>query len=267
MPAKRVNDRPTKPTDSLSRLRSPVRKQNGDAERQGTQLLGRALAILSAFTMSEPRLSLADLMRKTGVNKATLLRLIATLLAFDYLRKTEAGLYHVGPAVLQLARIYRASVRDGDLIENVLESLVERSGESASFHIRDGVHRVCIHRVNSRSRVRDHAEVGDVLPLERGAIGRMLLAFTSDKSTPELDQVRTTYVCALHGDVESEASGVVVPVFREGGFAGALAVTGPTYRFDHDTIECNKQLLFDASLRLTEELGGDLRAMRAAWER
>src|SRR5690606_35662260 len=91
-------------------------KDSGTPDQKGVQLLGRALAILAAFTMAEAYLSLADLMRRTGVNKATLLRLIATLREFDYLRKTEAGQYHIGPAVLQLGRIYRATVSDGDLI-------------------------------------------------------------------------------------------------------------------------------------------------------
>src|SRR5690606_21252215 len=136
------------------------------------------------------------------------------------------------------------------------------SGESASFHIRDGSIRVCIQRVNSRSRIRDHAEVGDVLSIEKGAIGRILVGFTSEKATPELERVRAECVCTLHGEVETEASAVAVPVFRENEFAGALAVTGPTYRFGSEATANIKQLLFRASLRLTEELGGDPRRLK-----
>jgi DNA-binding IclR family transcriptional regulator len=204
-------------------------------------------------------------MRRTGVNKATLLRLITTLLDYGFLRKTEAGFYHIGPAVLPLGRLYRATISDADLINRALVDLVMKSGESASFHVRDGANRICLHRVNSQSRIRDHAEVGDILPIEKGAIGRVLVAFTSNDATTELRRIRADFCCTLHGDVDRDAAAVAVPVFGEDGFAGALAVTGPSYRFGKDATEQIKRLLFAGSLWLSQELGGDVRAMRRVW--
>jgi DNA-binding IclR family transcriptional regulator len=264
---RRANTSAKRKMATTARDQFPADANDGgrESDRKGTQLLSRALAILAAFTIAEPQLTLSDLMRRTGVNKATLLRLITTLLEYGFLRKTEAGLYHIGPAVLPLGRLYRATISDADLINRALADLVMKSGESASFHVRDGDKRLCLHRVNSQSRIRDHAEVGDVLPIEKGAIGRVLVAFTSSDTTTELRRVRADFCCPLHGDVERDAAAVAVPVFGENGLFGALAVTGPSYRFDSDATEQIRKLLFASSLSLSEELGGDVRAMRQVW--
>ena len=60
----------------------------------------RAISILEAFDASDPRLSLADLHRKTRIAKPTLLRLMQSLLDHGLLMPVDSGTYCVGAATL-----------------------------------------------------------------------------------------------------------------------------------------------------------------------
>ena len=63
------------------------------------------------------------------------------------------------------------------MVMPVLRALVQATGESAAYHVRQGRERLCLYRVDSPHPVRDHARAGDLLPLDKGAGGRVLVAF------------------------------------------------------------------------------------------
>ena len=113
----------------------------------------------------------------------------------------------------------------------VLQALVDRTRESAAFHVRQGEQRLCLYRVDSPQPIRDHIRAGDLLPLERGVGGRVLLAFSGQRGAV-YDKVRRDRVAALKGDREEGVAGVAAPVFGPAGqLVGALTVTLPTQRF------------------------------------
>src|SRR5829696_5039147 len=66
----------------------------------------RAISILEAFDASGPRLSLADLHRKTQIAKPTLLRLMQSLLDHGLLMPFDSSSYCVGAAALRLAGLH-----------------------------------------------------------------------------------------------------------------------------------------------------------------
>jgi hypothetical protein len=77
----------------------------------------RALSILEAFDASGPKLSLAELHRKTRIAKPTLLRLMQSLLDHGLLMPVDSSTYCVGAATLRLAGLHTAVGRmDNELI-------------------------------------------------------------------------------------------------------------------------------------------------------
>ena len=68
----------------------------------GVAAVHRALTILDAFTESDQKLGLAELAKRTGLYKSTLLRLAKSLEKFGYLIRSEDGSYHVCSNVLFL---------------------------------------------------------------------------------------------------------------------------------------------------------------------
>jgi DNA-binding IclR family transcriptional regulator len=103
------------------------------------QALERGLDILSLFTARDPRLSLAELSRRSGLHAATVYRFVKTLQAKGFLAHDErTGLYSIGPAwALALYSLGKSSVLT-QILEQDLAKLAEATGEGAAFSIRTG---------------------------------------------------------------------------------------------------------------------------------
>src|SRR4051812_39214086 len=94
-----------------------------EKQEKGVATLDRALTILGAFTEESPSLSLAEISRRTGLYKSTLLRLISTFVHFGLMEQGEDGTYHVGAVSMRLANMYQRSLRAADVIGKALQDL------------------------------------------------------------------------------------------------------------------------------------------------
>ena len=120
------------------------------------------------------------------------------------------------------------------------------SGESAAVYVREGDLRVCLHRHDFNQSIRHSARVGDALPLDRGAPGRVILAFSG---TPGhvYDEIRERGYHATIGERDPQVASLAVPIYRDGRkLFGSMALTGPTPRFTEDAI--NRNLKFSVRL-------------------
>jgi DNA-binding IclR family transcriptional regulator len=237
---------------------APVRLPDGVAA------VDRALAILGAFQPGDQALALAELAQRTKFYKSTILRLAQSLMRKDYLQRLANGSYQIGPAPLMLAALYQRSLRLGDVVLPLMHELAAQTGESVSMYVRHGDIRVCLHRVDSNHAVRDHVREGDVLPLERGSGGRILLAFGGTKGEP-YETIRREYCYASVGERDAETAGISVPVFgARQTLLGALTLAGPRSRVDEAFIANARAALLRVAARATSALGGDASQVDAA---
>ena len=191
----------------------------------------RALALLDAFRAGRPTMALGELAAATRFYKSTILRLAASLERFGYLIREENGVFRLGPALSRLGAVYRAGFNLGGAIRPELSRLVEATGETASFYIREGGSRVCLFRHNSPQSARHHLDEGAELPLSAGASAHVLVAF-SDGKGPKAKAVRQRGYCVSVGERDPQLAAVAVPVFDLAGqFRGALAISGLLGRF------------------------------------
>jgi DNA-binding IclR family transcriptional regulator len=222
----------------------------------GVVAVDRALLLLKAFQEGDTTLSLAELAARTQQYKSTVLRLLASLQQFGFIQRDAEGRYRLGPEIARLAALYTGSFALEPIVMPVLQALVDRTRESAAFHVRQGEQRLCLYRVDSPQPIRDHIRAGDLLPLERGVGGRVLLAFSGQHGAV-FDKVRRDRVAALKGDRQEGVAGVAAPVFGPAGqLVGALTVTLPTQRFKTEFAP----VVRDAAKHLTEALGGRFEA-------
>ncbi len=229
----------------------------GDAPG-GVAAVERALAILDAFTEQDRTLSLAVLAERTGYYKSTLLRLAATLEQRGYLTRLADRSWRLGPAASRLGSVFQAAFDLGDVVEPVLQKLVRETGETAAFHVREGSVRISLYRVESPQRIRDHVRQGEHLPLDRGAGGKVLLAFSGAKGA-EFDRIRKRCVCVSDGDRVAGLGGLSVPVFGLGQqLVGALTISAPLSRFDKRAADKWEPLVLAQAAALTRALGGDV---------
>ena len=239
-------------------------ERHSGSAASGVDVLDRAFAILFAFRPEDEPLTLAELARRTGLYKSTLLRLAAALIHHRFLYRLEDGRYRLGPAPLNLGSIYQSSLNLGDSLLPLMRELNRDIGEAISFHVREGDHRVCLLRINSRFAIRPEVRPGAVQSLEKGAGGRVLLAFSGEPGSP-YDGIRQSYVYLSIGERDPETAGISAPVFGPGqSLLGALGIVGPVTRLGHAELEGLRPRLLSAAARATELLGGNPQPLIAA---
>lgn len=216
----------------------------------------RALTILDSFSEEDDGLTLAELATRTGFYKSTILRLNRSLERFGYLIRSPDGTFRLGPALWRLGSLYRREFDLGERVRPVLRRLRDATGETASFYIRDGDVRVCLYRINSNRAIRHHLDEGVHLPLDRGAAGRLLLAYSGEPG-PRHDRLRSAGFAISLGERDPEIASVAVPVLTPGGkIRGALTISGLITRFDEDVQEKYVILLKTTARELEASLGG-----------
>lgn len=216
----------------------------------------RALTILDSFSEAEDGLTLAELAARTGFYKSTILRLNRSLERFGYLIRSPDGTFRLGPALWRLGSLYRRGFDLGERVRPVLRRLRDETGETASFYIRDGDVRVCLYRINSNRAIRHHLDEGVHLPLDRGAAGRLLLAYSGEPG-PQYDRLRKDGFAISLGERDPEIASVTVPVLTPSGkIRGALTISGLITRFDADVQRKYVNLLKRTARQLEADLGG-----------
>src|SRR5690606_2572885 len=96
----------------------------------------RALEILDAFEDGTPSLTLTELAERAKLYKSTALRLIDTLLKYEYLIKLDDGSYQIGPRPSLLGARYQSNDIPAEWVWQVLRELVNASQESSAYNVR-----------------------------------------------------------------------------------------------------------------------------------
>jgi DNA-binding IclR family transcriptional regulator len=227
------------------------------ATEPGAASVNRALSLLAAFSADQPVLTLAQLAARTGLYKSTILRLAQSLSASGYLMRTEAGAYTIGPAPMHLADVYRRGLPPADRVMPVLSSLARATGNSASLYLRAGPMRVCAYRASPPRAMADSVHEGDLLPLDQGAGGQILLAFSGAKSLRH-ESIRRRLITVTRGERDPAAAAMAIPVFSlQQRLYGTLSLSGAPSRFTPKAVAKMHDALIEAAQALTLSLGGD----------
>lgn len=227
-----------------------------DPAKGGVIAVTRALSLLDAFRVGESTLSLAEMSRRAGIHKTTALRLARTLALSNYMVQAEDGQWRLGPATGWLAARYQAGFDVNNTVEPVLRKLSRLTGESATFYAREGNIRACIARVEGPQAVRHHVRVGERLPLDLGAPGRVILAFSGERGQPYEEIRKRGYHLSL-GEREPEVSSVAAPVFGFGWrLLGSMCISGPTSRLTKVKLEKYAKDVIRAANQLSYSIAG-----------
>lgn len=215
----------------------------------GVAAVDKALTLLTSYQAKDKGLTLNDFAERTGLYKSTSLRLLSSLVHFGLLERRNDGAYVLGNELSRLHGIHQTSYDLGEVVMPQLVELVRVTGESAAFHVRQGAGaswvRLCLYRVDSPQMVRDHVKAGDVLPADKGAGARVLIAYgpadlvPKDEASQRLyEDVRRQGYWANVGDRTAELGGISAPVLKANGeLVGAVTLTMPAHRYNPSAIE------------------------------
>lgn len=227
------------------------------ASATGVIAVTRALQIMEAFKIGERHLTLAELSRRVGLHNSTVLRLARTLAQAGYMVQREEGEWRLGPAAGWLGARYQAGFDINNVVEPTLRDLSHATQESASFYVREGQERACISRVEGPQSVRHHVRIGMRLPLNLGAPGRVILAFSGEPGSVYESIRRKGYHVSM-GEREAQVSSVAAPVFGlNWRLLGSMCISGPTARLKQRQLEAHAQTVIDAANQLSYALAGE----------
>jgi DNA-binding IclR family transcriptional regulator len=168
----------------------------------------------------------------------------------------------LGREITRLQGIYMAGFALADVVYPVLQALVKKTKESAAYSVVQGqgvaAQRLCLYRVHSDQLLRDHIREGELLPLHKGAGGRVLLAFSppgrfkvSAKDEKLLAQIKQQGYFAAVGDRTPDLAGISAPVFYANGtLAASLTLTMASSRYREEHI----QAVVDAAAQLSKRM-------------
>jgi DNA-binding IclR family transcriptional regulator len=141
----------------------------------------------------------------------------------------------------------------------VLRELTIQTGESASFYVREGNQRTCLARVDGPQTIRHHVRVGIGLPLNLGAPGRVILAFSGEAGEPYETIRKRGYHLSL-GEREPEVSSVSAPVFGiQWRLLGSICISGPTSRLSETRLLELAQTIIQSANQLSYAIAGSQR--------
>jgi len=219
---------------------------------KGVSAAARALAVLTAFRRGDSALSLAELARRTGLVKSTIMRLAMSLEQYRLLARLPDGSYRLDAETLRLGTAYQQAFSLSDHVGPALDELAEKTGETASFYVRNGDERLCLFRVESANRVRMHVQPGDTRPMDKSAIAQVLRRYENELPTPGDELPLFT-----SGVTDPHAAGMAMPVYGVGNILlGALSISGPVSRLTPARAEHYKPFLAETANKLTAACGG-----------
>ncbi|MDN4121549.1 IclR family transcriptional regulator [Alcaligenes endophyticus] len=214
------------------------------------------MKILQAFGLTDSHLSLAELSRRTGYHRSTVLRIARTLALDDYLAQRPDGTWRLARAAGWLGACYQATFSVHEAVEPLLRELSDVTGESATFYVREGAQRICVARMEGARSIRHHVRVGAALPLHLGGPGRVILAFSGEAGEPYESIRRNGYMISL-GERDPEVSSISAPVYTVNWkLLGAVCISGPLSRLNEELLKHHKEVVLSAASRLSRAMMG-----------
>lgn len=222
--------------------------------------VAKALSLLSFFNRSRSAIGLSEMARLSGLNKATVHRLLNELQAEGFVEQTGSGReYRLGTAFLRLAALREATVPLRDLADRVLADLAMDTDETSHFSMMQNGRLTAIAYAYS-SQYGTRVTMGDAefLTLHATSSGLAYLAFSPpafvdkvlsaplERHTPHtvtdpvalrasLETIRRSGIAESVGGFEDDVHSHAMPVFdSESRVIGAIAVAAPTVRMTAD---------------------------------
>ena len=228
-----------------------------------TRSIERALDILECFSERNTELRIVEICKMVGLSKSTTHRTMSTLENRGYLiQDQETGKYRLGVKTLAAGKSFLAGLDFRALALPYMRSIRDATGESVNLFVTNGTTRVLIERTESVEPLRRVLKIGDELPLDRGAAGKVFLAFkpelmpASPLKPETLKAIRENLYALSHGERASDASSVAAPIFdHKARLIAVLALSGPTLRFVEPRLPEFIQSICEAATSISHSLG------------
>ncbi|MFE5311238.1 IclR family transcriptional regulator [Isoptericola sp. NPDC056573] len=144
---------------------------------EATTASEKTLMVLEA-AMTHGRFS--EIVAAVDLPKATVHRILATLVDRDFIRVADGGTHVPGPKILSLAGAAYERVDVSTIVQPYVDDLVRRVQCTVHVGVRSGDEIIYLVRTDSDKPYRMPSRVGASIPLHTSAIGKSILARLDD---------------------------------------------------------------------------------------
>ncbi len=146
------------------------------------QAVKRAVDVLELFQRNVPELGVTEVARELSLGKATVARLMYTMMENGFLTKAgNSEHYRLGWKVCLLGDIFLSTINLREVALPFMKELNSTMNETVDLCILSGHMRMWLERLESNYEVRPMSVVGRLGPLHAGAAGKVLLAFMAEQ--------------------------------------------------------------------------------------
>lgn len=218
--------------------------------------ISKALDLLNLFSPNRPEIGLADFVRLSGRDKATVHRHLTELAENGYLEQDpDSRAYRLGPAVLRLSALRETMFPMRKILWKIVVDLSQTVGELAHASLlQNNAMSPLVHADPCAHGVQVHFDITEMLPLHATSSGLAALAFSPQEmqdqflagklprftpntpTEPEalrqaLKDARRHGVTTLTAAFDDGVSSVGSPLFGPNGrVVGSLSVAVPSVR-------------------------------------
>ncbi len=140
----------------------------------------KAIKALEFVCRAEQPVGVSQIARALDLNKSNAHRILGTLVALGYVRRTERSTYAPSLRLWELGSLVRSGNELGRIAKPHLAELCAATGETVLISVLDGCDTLYLEKQESTHPVRIAATVGSRLPAYCSATGRVLLAYDRD---------------------------------------------------------------------------------------
>ena len=222
----------------------------------------KAFTLLDAFIGDKKEWGVRELAKKTGYNKSTTYRLLSTLETLGALQKNDEDKYLLGLKLFELGNLVsiHKSLRKQSRVP--LEQIASEIKETVHFGVLDKNQVLYLNKTESPQGLKVSTQIGSYQKAYCTAIGKVLLAFSSEKVLADYMNTVVLEACTEHTitdkdlllkelhkikeqhyalDMEELELGLIciaIPVFnKQKEIVASISVSGPSSRFKLEKID------------------------------
>lgn len=234
--------------------------------------VGRALQILKCFGRQR-EMTLSQISKAVSLPKTTTLRLLNTLEAEDFITHSGDFTYRLSILLMHLGNSVEGNIDIIKLSQPTMQQLSELTCETVTLNIVANHRRLCIAQREGKHELRQFINIGELLPLHKGASGKVLLAFMNaadqeqviqalppdtnhDQLRQELATIRRQGYAHTIGDRAKGATAISAPILgKNRQLVAGLSISGAIYRFTHQVAEQYIEYVVKAARELSHLIG------------
>ncbi|MQA05468.1 MAG: helix-turn-helix domain-containing protein [Streptosporangiales bacterium] len=218
------------------------------------------LRVLRAVADHPEGVGITQLARELDIGKSSIHMFLATLASHGFVERQAASSYRLGMTAFEVGSATPETARFGGPVLEPMRRLADLSGEAVTLAVLSGQDALMVQRFETAHILRAEIRVGTRMPLTSCASGKFLLAHMDDAevdallpeerlpaTTPHSERSKTKLRrgfatirergWATNDEEFAEGiTGIATGVHgRDGNFAAALSIAGPTMRFEPES--------------------------------